>query len=106
MTKKSILDPRIAKLEEQIKNLDDQFKRVLDDYQNQEKRDNSQRIQIIKLANESLLQKLLPIIDDLERAQAHLKDPGLSHVLKNFQGALTEEGLTVFDPLGQAFDPL
>jgi len=97
-------------VEESLKNevlsLNEKLVRTLADYQNQEKRHQSQRSQIIKLANESLIYQLLPILDDLERAQAHLNDQGLGHVIKQFIKTLDEEGVKVVDPIGLDFDPI
>ena len=92
-------------LKEQVALLDDKFKRALADYQNQEKRHEAQRLLLAKFANEDLLAKILPVIDDLERAQNHLNDAGLGHVLKTFHQLLTSEGLSVIDSDNVDFDP-
>ncbi len=97
--------PEIDSLREQVALLDDKFKRALADYQNQEKRHQTQKTFLAKFANEALLDKILPVIDDLERAQAHLHDAGLGHVLKQFQQVLSGEGLTPIESDGADFDP-
>ena len=63
-------------LKSQMADLDDKFKRLLADYQNQDKRHTAQKSAIYKLANETLLDKIIPVLDDLERAQGHLNDSG------------------------------
>lgn len=92
-------------LKEQIAFLDNKFKRVLADYQNQEKRYEAQRSLLAKFANETLLDKILPVVDDLERAQSHLQDAGLGHVLKTFHQVLASEGLSVIESDRADFDP-
>ncbi|MFZ2202472.1 MAG: nucleotide exchange factor GrpE [Microgenomates group bacterium] len=92
-------------LKEQVAFLDDKFKRALADYQNQEKRYEAQRSLLAKFANETLLDKILPVVDDLERAQAHLQDAGLGHVLKTFHQVLASEGLSVIESDQTDFDP-
>ncbi|MEK7525100.1 MAG: nucleotide exchange factor GrpE [Patescibacteria group bacterium] len=92
-------------LKEQIASLDDKFKRALADYQNQEKRHEAQRSLLARFANEALLDKILPVLDDLERAQNHLKDAGLGHVLKTFHQVLASEGVTVIESDNTDFDP-
>lgn len=92
-------------LKEQVALLDDKFKRVLADYQNQEKRHEAQKSLLAKFANESLLDKILPVVDDLERAQGHLQDAGLGHVLKTFHQLLVSEGLSVIESDQADFDP-
>lgn len=92
-------------LKEQVALLDDKFKRALADYQNQEKRHQAQKTALAKFANEALLDKILPVLDDLERAQAHLKDAGLGHVLKTFHQVLASEGLSIIESDRADFDP-
>ncbi len=91
--------------EDRLNNIENQFKRVVADYQNLEKRHEKQRLEYVKYANEVLLDKLLPIIDDLKRAQSHLKDSGLKLVLDNFLKTLSSEGVTPIDALSQPFNP-
>lgn len=98
-------EKEIEVLKLQVSQLDDKFKRALADYQNQEKRYETQRALFAKFANESLLDKILTVIDDLERAQGHLNDAGLGHVLKTFNQLLSSEGLTVVDSDNADFDP-
>ncbi len=105
MVKKTNQTEEIKALKEQVALLDDKFKRALADYQNQEKRNEAQKTLIVKLANETLLDKIIPVLDDLTRAQAHLSDPGLGHVLKQFHQVLKSEGLEIIDSDGKAFDP-
>ncbi|OGD71026.1 nucleotide exchange factor GrpE [Candidatus Collierbacteria bacterium RIFCSPLOWO2_01_FULL_50_23] len=92
-------------LKEQLTALDDKFKRALADYQNQEKRHASQKSVFIKFANETLLEKIIPILDDLERAQSHLNDTGLGHVIKQFHLVLSGEGISVIESDNADFDP-
>lgn len=99
------LEKEIKELRGQITALDDKFKRTLADYQNQEKRYTAQKSIIFKLANEALLDKILPILDDLERAKTHLNDVGLNHVIKQFHQVLSGEGLFLIESDGADFDP-
>lgn len=92
-------------LKEQVALLDDKFKRVLADYQNQEKRHQAQKTALAKFANEALLDKILPVLDDLERAQSHLQDAGLGHVLKTFHQLLVSEGLSIIESDQADFNP-
>jgi len=61
------------------KNLqEEQLKRALADYQNLKKRVESERLEFVKYVLEQFLLKLLPVVDDLEAAEAHIKDQGLT----------------------------
>lgn len=59
------------------------------------------------------LTKLLPVVDDFERAftnipadlQSHPWMNGTSLILKNFQKVLDEFNISIIDPVGQEFDP-
>ncbi|MBI3954519.1 nucleotide exchange factor GrpE [Candidatus Collierbacteria bacterium] len=105
MPKSAKVDSQIETLQNQVLELDNQFKRALADYQNQEKRFEQKRQETIKFANQTLLAKLLSVIDDLERAQNHLQDAGLNQVLGKLHQVLSSEGLSVFEPTNQLFDP-
>jgi len=106
MTKnKQSHQPSTQQLQKQIEDLENRFKRALADYQNLEKRQASQKQDFIKFANESLLDKLLPLIDDLERAQNHLNDSGLSMILNQFLQILSSEGIAPIKTDNQPFDP-
>lgn len=95
----------IKKLSSQIDELDSKFKRALADYQNLEKRQAQDRENLIKFTNQSLLDKLLPLFDDLQRAQDHLKNTGLHHVLTQFVQLLESEGVKEIKSTGEPFDP-
>ncbi len=101
MTKKS----KNTKLEEKVKNLENKFKRALADYQNQSKRNTARQAEVIKFANERLLDKLLPVLDLLELAQKHLKDNGLQMVLDQFKKMIKSEGITEIQTNEKKFDP-
>ena len=92
-------------LKSQMADLDDKFKRLLADYQNQDKRHTAQKSAIYKLANETLLDKIIPVLDDLERAQGHLNDSGLGQVLRQFQQVLSTEDLAIIESDGLDFNP-
>ena len=87
------------------KNKDEKYLRALADYQNLEKRVALDRLNLIKYTNAMLLTKLIPVLDDLERAQSHLNDPGLTQILLQFTKLLDTEGVKVIDPAGSLFDP-
>ena len=90
---------------DQIAKLEAQWKRALADYQNLEKRTAVEKQQFVKLANLSLITQLLPVLDDLERADKHLNDPGLTLIYKRLKEVLEGEGITEIEALNQPFDP-
>ena len=94
------------KHEEKIIELEEKYKRVLADYQNQERRHKEGQSQLIKMANAILIEKLLADLDSLELAQKHLQDKGLSMVIDQFFTTLSQEGLKEIETDHGQFDPL
>ena len=99
-------EKRIEASEEKLAATEEKFKRILADYQNQERRHKEQESQIIKMASASLLEKLLLDIDALKMAEAHLKDKGLQMVIDKLENTLSKEGLVVIKTDNENFDPL
>ena len=64
---------KIKELETQGKELEDQLKRVLADYQNLEKRTAEEKQELVKSANRGLILRLLPALDTLVIAQKNKK---------------------------------
>src|SRR3954469_4975553 len=83
------------------------------DFENYKKRCAREKEDAIKYANSSLLERLLPVIDNFElglsaaRSEGE-KSPvyaGLSLVLKQINDFLTDNGLNPIEAVGQKFDP-
>ncbi len=85
--------------------LETQLKRALADYQNLEKRLKADKTDFIKFANASLIDKLLSVLDDLERAENHLKDKGLKMAIDQFRQILHSEGVEELKVKNTGFDP-
>ena len=85
---------------------EENYKRVLADYQNQERRFKEMQGQFVKYANAVLLEKILLNLDSLEMAQSHLKDAGLEIVIKQLLETLKTEGLQLIESDDKSFDPL
>lgn len=94
------------KLEESVKHLEEKYKRVLADYQNQERRHHEMSSTLVKMASAPLLEKFLLSLDGLRLAQSHLKNQGLQMVINQIQSTFTSEGLTEIKTDGEKFDPL
>lgn len=85
---------------------EEKYKRARADYVNLERRVRKQQEDLVKYTNEVLLKKLLPILDDLEKAVASGKDEGLNLLLKNFGEVLKLEGVEEISvEAGDKFDP-
>ncbi len=97
---------------------DDHWDRLLRqtaDFDNYKKRAARERQEGIKYANESLLEKLVPVMDNFDMALAAASQPqtgsaeslkaGVGMIATQFKTALTESGLEEIDALGKPFDP-
>ena len=62
------IDERLAQLEKENAELKDQWLRAVADYKNFKRRVDQERSDLIKNAGAGILLKLLPVLDDLERA--------------------------------------
>lgn len=99
-------DPQIALLTQKVAEAESNYLRVLADYQNQERRQKEKESQIIKMANASLIEKTLFVLDSLKLAQTHLQDKGLTMILDQFIKILESEGLKMIETKDQPFDPI
>ena len=94
-----------SKTQSSTEKLEFQLKRILADYQNLQKRIDLDKADFVKFASASLIDKLLSVLDDLERAEAHLKDQGLSLALDQFRSVLKIEGVEELNLLNKIYDP-
>lgn len=93
------------KKDQKHQELEERLKRTMADYQNLERRIEEERKLLSKLSAMLLVEKLLPVLDNLENAQSHLKDEGLEMVVKQFKEILAQEGVEEIEAIGQQFDP-
>jgi len=114
------LEARLAELEAQLAETREQLLRKAADFENFRKRMNQEKQKSIDFANESLLQDIIPIIDDFERAiksaesAAELAElpvgkamlDGITMIEKRLTGQLEAKwGLKRFSAAGGPFDP-
>src|SRR5438552_5873116 len=105
-------DP-MAGLQADLDRFRDLALRTQADFENYKKRSARERDDAIKYANNSLLERLLPIVDNFElglsAARGEGEDSpvfsGMSMVLKQLSDFLIENGLRPIDAVGHKFDP-
>ena len=70
------------------------------------KKDEMERIgQLIKYANEEIILKLLPVLDNLCLAAKHIEDEGILQIRKQLEDFLLKEGIELIKTVGEPFDP-
>jgi len=114
--KVSISESELNALKEKAAKVDecvDKMLRLQADYENRKKRQDKEKIDFLKFANENLIMELLRVMDDFERAIDSAKNSndakmllqGIEMVRHDFQDIMEENGLKVIDPKDQPFDP-
>lgn len=92
-------------LSNEVASLRDQLARAVADYRNLEARVEKDAIYLREKVSLSLIDKLLPILDDLERSQVHIKDKGIAMVVDQFKKILESEGVEEIESDGKPFNP-
>lgn len=92
-------------LEKEVKEMEGNWKRAVADYRNLEKRVLDERQEHYKYSLGFFIQRILPAIDNLERAKRHIKDNGLDMAITSLLNVLQDEGLEEIDVLNKEFDP-
>jgi len=86
------------------------FLYAMADFENYKKRIERQFADIATAGKRTLIERLLPVVDNLERALAHDADQsvtrkGLEQTLRGFEAVLAGEGVRAFSVAGERFDP-
>lgn len=106
----------LEKLQKENEELKDKYLRSSAELDNFRKRTIKEKAELIKTAAEKTLLSILPIIDDLERADAEMEKDmtdeqwfacleGYRVISNKFIGILEGLGLEKIDPKGEMFDP-
>jgi molecular chaperone GrpE len=80
------------------------------DFTNFRRRVDSEKSQMWSQASGETVKKILPVLDDLERAVANRPAEsawadGVEMIVRKFQSILEKEGITRIEAVGQSFDP-
>lgn len=102
-----------SKLEEKIAELEDARMRQLAEFENFRKRSEKEKSQMFEIGAKSVVEKILPVIDNFERGLASMPEEekgkpfadGIELVYKQMLGALDEIGVKPIEAVGQEFDP-
>lgn len=114
----TVTPEQLNELKERAAKADEHWERLLRttaDFDNFKKRAAREKQEAIKFANESLIQRLLPILDTFDMALAAAQNAqgdagqslqtGVNMVLQQLKNVLAESGLEEIDAAGKPFDP-
>lgn len=108
------LNQQIETLKTQLEDRSTQYMRIAADFENYRKRTAKEKEEIDLQVKRNTITELLPVVDNFERARAHLKPQGDGEMTihKSYQGVykqlvdcLKRLGVAPMRPEGQEFDP-
>jgi molecular chaperone GrpE len=110
--KKQTKDEIIEELKIQNAELNDKFLRLFSDFDNYRKRTNTEKLELIKTASRSVIEGLLPVVDDFDRALEAFKEQktneetiqGIELISNKLNNFLNQKGLEPMDSMGKDFD--
>ena len=106
------VEEQLQKAQEEIQHLKDNHLRQLAEFDNYRKRTLKEKADLILNGGEKVITALLPILDDLARAQENIEKnqdyntlkEGVDLIVKKLYKVLGEQGLSVIEAEGQPFD--
>jgi molecular chaperone GrpE len=114
----TVTPEQLTELKERAAKADEHWDRLLRttaDFDNFKKRAAREKQEAIKYANESLLQKLVPVLDSLDMALTAAQatqaeagqslQTGFSMISQQLKNVLADAGLEAVDASGKTFDP-
>ncbi|MEB3237594.1 MAG: nucleotide exchange factor GrpE [Candidatus Sericytochromatia bacterium] len=103
---------REAELEARLLEVQGQLQRMAADFENFRRRSMTEREELVRFAAQRVVENLLPVVDNFERALSHAQgaDPstllqGVTMIHRLFMDTLRQQGVEAMSPVGQAFDP-
>ena len=107
-------DEELKKLHHELEDYKNKYLRLLADQENTRKRQQKEKIEQMRFANEGLIIDFLKPMDNLENALNFAKNMsdevknwaiGFQMILTQFKDVLNLNGVTPFESQGQQFDP-
>ena len=98
--------------EEKLAELQDRYLRLSAEYDNFRKRSLKEKIDLQKSANQNLLEAILPVADDFDRAMQSVDEAkdikavkeGLKLISGKFKGFLSQQGVKEIEAVNKKFD--
>lgn len=101
------------KRDEQIEELNDKYQRLFAEFQNFRSRSDKEKSAMFEVGARSIVEKILPIVDNIERGVAALSEDdldspvgqGMNLIYKQLLQTLEDMGVEAIEAKGKEFDP-
>lgn len=111
-SKKSSADKKLTELKEKNNELNDKFLRLYSEFDNYRKRTIKEKIDLQKSASRDLIEDLLPVLDDFERALLAFTEDridsdafkGIELIYNKLFNLLSQKGLEPMNSMGTEFN--
>lgn len=111
--KKSKSKKKKDKKDEQIEELKEQVKRQMAEFDNFRKRTEKEKTQMFEVGAKSIIEKILPVIDNFERGLATIPEEekespfadGMNMIYKQLMAELEQVGVVTIEAIGAEFNP-
>lgn len=111
--KKSFFKKKKDKKDEQIEKLTDKVKRQMAEFDNFRKRTEKEKSQMYDMGAKTIVEKILPVIDNFERGLAAVPEDnkedafvvGMDKIYRQMLTVLEEAGVKPIEAVGAEFDP-
>jgi molecular chaperone GrpE len=106
-------EDKIQKLQDALEEMKDKHLRMVAEFDNFRRRTAKERMELTQTAGKEVLQSLLSVLDDVERASKQLETTtdltilkeGISLVFNKFRATLQQKGLKAMDAVNTEFNP-
>lgn len=108
-----MLEKELEKIEAKAADLTDRYQRLMAEFENARKRMDKEKGQMFDIGAKSVLEKLLPVVDNFERGLGSLSDEakedpfvqGVEKIYQQLMDVLTNVGVAPIEATGKEFNP-
>lgn len=90
---------------DELEEITSKYYRAVADYRNLEQRIMKERREIVDRCRQEVISSFLPVLDNLNKAEMFITDPGLKMIMDQFKQTLEMNGVRELDLIGKQFDP-
>lgn len=111
-TKTPTVEEQLEEAQAKIADLNDKYLRLMAEFDNYRKRVMKEKTELIKSAGTKVITTILPVLDDMERAEQNMEKmddvaalkEGLLLIFDKFMKLMATEGLKKIDAIDKVFD--